>query len=95
MISRPGSLISLELWRVDSSEVRLGVKSAQSEGEPHLVGSYQEKSYWGGIRINQSKKVSGKILVGWGAGGMVGIRQSISEEGVKIDTTKTKGRNWR
>ena len=72
MISRPGSLISLELWRVDSSEVRLGVKSAQSEGEPHLVGSYQEKSYWGGIRINQSKKVSGKILVGWGAGGVRG-----------------------
>ena len=62
------------------------------------MGSYQEKSYWGGIRINQSKKVSGKILVGCGAGwggGMVGIRQSISEEGVKIDTTKTKGRNWR
>ena len=50
MISRPGSLISLELWRVDSAEVRLGVKSAQSEGEPHLVGSYQEKSLWGGIR---------------------------------------------
>ena len=93
MISRPGSLISLELWRVDSAEVRLAVKSAQSEGEPHLVGSYQEKSCWGGIRINQSKKVSGKILVG--AGGVVGIRQSISEEGVKIDTTKTKGRNWR
>ena len=59
------------------------------------MGSYQEKSCWGGIRINQSKKVSGKILVGWGAGGMVVIRQSISEEGVKIDTTKTKARNWR
>ena len=53
MISRPGSLISLELWRVDSAEVRLWSKKCPIRGRATLSGElsgkillgwYQDKS---------------------------------------------------